>query len=445
MLLFVACLATFGISCSPKELESGKDKWEKIELSASAKEIEEGETVTFETTVKGEKLEGAILYRNNTPASSPMSFNTEGVYVIVAKKNRLKDSDPITIKVKGKSVIPQEKLELSADKNSILVGETVTFKVQSQGKDVVADIYVDGAKVTNPYKFEKKGSFNVVAKKANYTDSNVVSVVVNEGNVEPEPELELTVDKNSLTVGGVVTFTVKSKGVVVTGTTITANGATIGNPWTTNTVGKFEIQANKTGYKASNKLEVNVVSATNYIKHNGVYYNADKAHLSVHTLIENGTEYIRLYTEKVNGVDVDYCVFVMDLRSNDFTFDATSGKASKGAVSQLTLVVVQPDADKGVILPGQNTQLEMINGGSVLSNLGEFKFVKADIKKLSVVMKGPTENDGGNTDINASKDTTEVKYTGAFTSLGSIDTTKPKKGLATVNKTKVRSVKLFKK
>lgn len=185
MLLFVACLATFGISCSPEKIESKKDTWEVINLTGDKTEIEEGETVTFETNVNGEKLEGAILYRNNIPTSSPMSFNTEGVYVIVAKKNRLKDSEPIVIKVIAKSIVIDKRLELTADKKEIVEGETVNFSVKVGGKEVKeAEIFVDLVKVKNPHKFDKKGMYRVTAKAEGYIDSDGLMIVVKEKTAE---------------------------------------------------------------------------------------------------------------------------------------------------------------------------------------------------------------------------------------------------------------------
>ncbi|MDR0230182.1 MAG: hypothetical protein LBI72_14150 [Flavobacteriaceae bacterium] len=185
MLLFVACLATFGISCSPEKIESGKDKWDQIELTADKIEIEEGEVVTFETKVNGEILKDAILYREGVRTSNPMLFSTEGTYTILAKKNRLQDSEPIVIKVIEKPTTIGKRLVLTADKEEIVEGETVTFTVKADEKEVKgAEIFVDLVKVTNPHKFDKKGMYRVTTKAEGYIDSDGLMIVVKEKPTE---------------------------------------------------------------------------------------------------------------------------------------------------------------------------------------------------------------------------------------------------------------------
>lgn len=157
------------------------------------------------------------------------------------------------------------KLALKADKTDIKVDETVTFTVESNGKaETAADLYKDGTKISNPYKFTEEGEFSIVAKKKGAVDSNAVKIkVTKDGTPGNEKTLKLVADKPAANVGEVVTFTVTDgTGAVVEDAKIKqGNVAVTGNTWTATAAGTFKFTASKEGYTTSNEAQVVVTEA----------------------------------------------------------------------------------------------------------------------------------------------------------------------------------------
>lgn len=157
------------------------------------------------------------------------------------------------------------KLGLKADKTDIKVDETVTFTVESNGKaETAADLYKDGTKISNPYKFTEEGEFSIVAKKKGAVDSNAVKIkVTKDGTPGNEKTLKLVADKPAANVGEVVTFTVTDgTGAVVEDAKIKqGNVAVTGNTWTATAAGTFKFTASKEGYTTSNEAQVIVTEA----------------------------------------------------------------------------------------------------------------------------------------------------------------------------------------
>lgn len=149
----------------------------------------------------------------------------------------------------------QKTITLSADKTSVKVNETVTFTASE--KD--AEIYVGDKKISNSTKFDKEGSYNVIAKKKGFKDSNVVKITVTKGDVVTEKTLKITASAPEVGIGDNVTFTVKDQdNKDVTDVVIKANGTTVSNPWKTTEAGSFEVVVTKDGYK-DGKTTVKVV------------------------------------------------------------------------------------------------------------------------------------------------------------------------------------------
>ena len=83
---------------------------------------------------------------------------------------------------------PGNELFLVASSNSILVNESVTFTTSSKDNPVSeVQLFANEVLITNPHTFDTKGTYQVIAKKTGYKDSNVVTIQVKEEN-EPEPE-----------------------------------------------------------------------------------------------------------------------------------------------------------------------------------------------------------------------------------------------------------------
>lgn len=181
-------------------------------------------------------------------------------------------------------------LVVSADKSSVEEGTSVTFTAKADGKtESGADFYVEGTKVANPYKFETPGSYKVVAKKANFKDSNAITITVTKKGEEPQPEkktLVLTASATTAEVGQPVTFSVKdNENAAVAGATITLNGATVANPWTATEAGTYKFKASKADYNDSAEVTVIVTAPTtvgeNQIMIAGNIYDLDYSRMLI--------------------------------------------------------------------------------------------------------------------------------------------------------------------
>ncbi len=146
-------------------------------------------------------------------------------------------------------------LTLSADKTSVKVNEAVTFTVSETG----AELYVGDAKISNPAKFDKEGSYSVVAKKKGFNNSAAVKITVTKDGV-PAKTLKLTAPAE-VAVGEDVAFVVKDQdGAAVTGVQFKIAGNVVSNPWKPTAVGTYEVTASKEGY-TDGKATVKVIAA----------------------------------------------------------------------------------------------------------------------------------------------------------------------------------------
>lgn len=319
-------------------------------------------------------------------------------------------------------------LTLSADKTSVKVDETVTFTVSE--KD--AEIYVEGKKISSKStKFDKEGSYKVVAKKNGFNDSPVVTIKVTKdgtggpGDNEKET-LKLTILPTEVTLGNAVSF------VVYEGTTdvsssakIFVNGSEItGSSYTATAVGTYSVVAKKEGANDSVEKTFTVVEAPevgdNFLRVGTEMYEIDatQSKMMALTIQEEGQNYIRLYSQTIEEEEIFYCVFVMDVRSEDFAATQTS---TTGAVARVFKIVVQdPDAE-GVRLPGDDEDYEISSDSWILAENGEVDFAGAEVTLFDVNLIG--FQDGGTTEIVASNGDGEIAYNGAFDSMYSIDTT----------------------
>ncbi|MBB1150030.1 hypothetical protein H4K35_07770 [Myroides sp. NP-2] len=197
MFLAVAGLATFGASCSS---DDNKSEDPKLTLKADKTEIKVDESVTFTVESNGKAEKAAELYKDGTKITNPYKFTEEGEFSIVAKKKGAVDSNTVKIKVtKNDTPIEKRTLVLSVTNNEVNVGDNVNFTVKDDKGATVAGFQIkkeDGTVVANPWKADAAGTFKFTATKADYNDSNVVSVVVNEVEI---PE----VGENQIVLGGV--------------------------------------------------------------------------------------------------------------------------------------------------------------------------------------------------------------------------------------------------
>src|SRR5690606_4815025 len=79
---------------------------------------------------------------------------------------------------KNNGADPQkDKLVLTASATEIDKGENVMFEVTANGKAIDADIYIDNTKISGTsYAFDKAGTYQIVAKKSGYADSEIIDL-----------------------------------------------------------------------------------------------------------------------------------------------------------------------------------------------------------------------------------------------------------------------------
>lgn len=234
---------------------------------------------------------------------------------------------------------PPKDLTLSADKTSVKVNETVTFTASE--KD--AEIYVGDKKISNSTKFDKEGSYNVVAKKKGFKDSNVVKITVTKDGV-PAKTLKLTAPAE-VSVGDDVAFVVKDQdGAAVTGVQFKIAGNVVANPWKPTAVGTYEVTASKEGYtdgKATVKVIAKVTGLTLALITNpadifqGVAFqmsikDANGANVTGAQLL--------VFGEAIEGLLSEDGVFALSGPAGEAKFTASLG----GVVSNELTVVIQP-------------------------------------------------------------------------------------------------------
>lgn len=217
------------------------------------------------------------------------------------------------------------KLTLKADKTEIKVDESVTFTVESNGKaEKAAELYKDGAKITNPYKFTEEGEFSIVAKKKGAVDSNTVKIKVTKNDTPIEKRtLVLSVTNGEVNVGDNVNFTVKDdKGATVAGFQIKKeDGTVVANPWKADAAGTFKFTATKADYNDSNVVSVVVIEAPvveeNFVKVGNDVQSITVAQMTVNAQNINGQWAIYEYENEEDPTAAPYAIFTVKLGSVD--------------------------------------------------------------------------------------------------------------------------------
>lgn len=122
----------------------------------------------------------------------PMTNNSdykpdEGVNFYKAVRDEIFESYSVLVVVHKNKYINPGDLLLTADKNNITVGESVTFTVTEDSKPVNAKIYHQNNPISNPYVATTAGVFEFVAAKSNKY-SNYVKVVVSPKDQPEQPK-----------------------------------------------------------------------------------------------------------------------------------------------------------------------------------------------------------------------------------------------------------------
>lgn len=76
-------------------------------------------------------------------------------------------------------IINEDKLHLSVEHSTSIEGDLVYFTVlDNSSVEVNAQLYTDDNLISNPFKFTKKGTYKITAKKKGYENSNSIEVTV---------------------------------------------------------------------------------------------------------------------------------------------------------------------------------------------------------------------------------------------------------------------------
>ncbi|MCC9041755.1 hypothetical protein LNQ81_03440 [Myroides sp. M-43] len=197
----------------------------------------------------------------------------------------------------------QKELFVIIPKNAISVGSSVSLKaVDRESKEVSdVDFYVDETKITKEHKFDKRGIYNIVAKKVGYMNSTPTAIMV--GDVVSQ-KLELAVTSIDITVREEVEFKVSLGGKSISGYYIEAidNGLLSGNKWSSNVPGTFKFFAFKEGCFNSEEIIITVkpkeIKDNQAFTVNGKKYGVDKVFLYVDVKEENQQQPYFYKTEK---------------------------------------------------------------------------------------------------------------------------------------------------
>lgn len=331
--------------------------------------------------------------------------------LIVAAVGCSKDDDDV-IDESGK-----KELFINADKVKVSIGERVLFTASDKSNNKVDDasFYINGVKISKDYKFDKKGVYNVIAKKVGYKQSAPISIFVLDGGEVIGNKLKLTADKKSVFMGETVNFSVTVDGKEVDGVKIQhlEGSALDSSLWVTDKPGTFKFIATKDGYSNSDVIEVTVLLKPSVVDQtftiNGKKYDIKGVELTID--VNKNTKEPILYKEG----NVSYYVYKLFADNVDNTF------------AMYIMKVVVPSDTKKIILPYEvpANKVEVLGALGIVNGESEAEIFAMDIEKASTKWLSPlTTLAGGKGEVEyefSSVDyTLEVKYKGDYKGLGSV-------------------------
>lgn len=198
----------------------------------------------------------------------------------------------------------QKELIVKVDKSEVNEGDTVLFSARDSSDKVVneVDYYVNNIKVSNPYKPNAVGTFNVVAKKNGYKNSKAIEILVN----KVIKKLTLIASSTEVAIGEDVLFNVTAEGNVISDFSIkyVGNGLFSGNSWYANKIGTHEFFAVKEGFYDSEIISITVKPKEDqrFIIEEKEY-SIDEVYLEAYTKndINSGKKVPYIYTDEVTN------------------------------------------------------------------------------------------------------------------------------------------------
>ncbi|SEI49458.1 hypothetical protein SAMN04488018_101166 [Myroides marinus] len=331
--------------------------------------------------------------------------------LIVAAVGCSKEDD--TIDDSGK-----KELFIKPDKTKVAIGELVAFTAIDKDNNKVEDasFYLNGVKISKDFKFDKKGVYNVIAKKIGYKASAPVSIFVSDGGEVIANKLKLTVDKNTVYLGESVKFSVMADGKEVEGAKIQyIEGGTLeSSTLVMDKFGTYRFVATKEGYSNSDILEVKVLLKPSVTDQtftiNGVKYDIKNVELTID--VDKNTKKPILYKEGKEA----YYVYKLFADNVEGTF-----------AMYIMKVIVPNDTDK-VILPYEvpANKVVILGGLGVIDREIEAEILSMDIEKayakwlspLTSLSKGKGEVEYEFISVDYAL---EVKYKGVYNGLGIVN------------------------
>ncbi|WP_430614690.1 hypothetical protein [Flavobacterium sp. JP2137] len=188
-IFLLAIMASFGACSSSDDSNPPPPPVQtKLELKASALVVNLNERVQFEVFQDSKAITDAVLAANNVVIGQEHQFTAVGEYRVIAKKANAEDSNVVIITVE--EVIVANNLVLSADATQIDIEESIHFTVMHEGAVITdAELFANGVKIGYTHAFITAGTYEIIAKKANFNDSNSLRIVVISG-VDPPPPPE---------------------------------------------------------------------------------------------------------------------------------------------------------------------------------------------------------------------------------------------------------------
>ncbi len=178
ILFFIASLSL--LSCSSDDDVSVESNAEQaLYLITEKTSVFVNDSVLF--TVKDADAETieADIYVDGVKASNPFVFDKAGVFKVTAKKQGVSDSNTIEIIVGSKGLV------LDVNQTDFYLNRRVIFSVKWLKEDVLDEVKIynvatnevveDGILITS-----EVGEFSFIAKGENFTDSNIVTINVQE-------------------------------------------------------------------------------------------------------------------------------------------------------------------------------------------------------------------------------------------------------------------------
>ncbi|KUF45531.1 hypothetical protein AS361_07825 [Myroides marinus] len=272
-----------------------------------------------------------------------------------------------------------KELMVNVDKMTVEEGEVVKFSaVDSNNKTIDGvDYFINNVEVSNPYRFMKSGTYNVVAKKNGYNMSAPKTILV--GRVLNK-RLELVASRTEIVAGDNVTFQVLADGEPVNDyyIEVMGRGLLLGDTWTSLTEGTFKLYAFKGEYLNSNVVTIKVkdkpIDDNQFFSIIGEKYGIGEVQFAAHVQAEDDKNIKPYhYTDKATGKKFQ-------------VYELVSINRVRQALTSYLIGVYVADNETKFIYPSsaKPTDVFSIGGVGVVGNNATVSFSAQDIAEVNI-------------------------------------------------------------